>query len=324
MDWYRGTADAIRQNLDLVKGRIDLVLILSGDHIYKMNYVQFLNYHMSHKGCLTISAIKVKKEQAAGTLGVLEIDGENRLVGFQEKPREPKTIPGAPEYSLSSMGIYIFNAKTLIEALKDEGDDFGKELLPGMTAKGHDIFVYDFAERNQIEDYVSEIESGRRNEVLVTKTRDSSYWRDVGTIDSYYEASMDLVAVDPEFSIYGRMWPLRTYQKLLPPSKCVLGGNIRDSIVSDGCIISGGMIQKSILSPGVIVERDAVIEESIIFDDVIIEAGVRIKRAIIDKESIIESGTSIGYDQQADRQRGCTVSTGGVVIVPRNTELKNV
>ena len=193
-----------------------------------------------------------------------------------------------------------------------------------MLAKGYDIFVYDFTERNQIEDFVPEIEGGQRSEVLVTKTRDSSYWRDVGTIDSYYETSMDLVAVDPELSIYGKMWPLRTYQRPLPPSKCVLGGNIRDSIISDGCIISGGMIQKSILAPGVIVERDAVVEESIIFGDVTIEPGVRIKRAIIDEESIIKSGTSVGYDQQADKQRDCTVSAGGVVVVPRNTELRNI
>ncbi|KPK24933.1 MAG: hypothetical protein AMJ70_00390 [Dehalococcoidia bacterium SG8_51_3] len=324
MNWYRGTADAIRQNLDLVKGRIDLVLILSGDHVYKMNYGQFLNYHMSHMGCLTISAIEVKKEQAAGNLGVLEIDGDNRVVGFQEKPEEPKTIPGVPGFSLASMGIYIFDANTLIEALNDKADDFGREVLPAMLAKGYDMFVYNYTERNQIEDYMSEIEGGQRKEVLVTKTRDSSYWRDVGTIDSYYEASMDLVAVDPELSIYGRMWPLRTYQRPLPPSKCVLGSNIRDSIISDGCIISGGNIQKSILAPGVIVEKDAVIEESIIFGDVIIEPGVRIKRTIIDEESIIKSNTFAGYDQQADKLRGCTVSAGGVVVVPRNTELRNV
>ena len=155
---------------------------------------------------------------------------------------------------------------------------------------------------NKIEDFVVEVEDGKRRKVLVDRTRDSSYWRDVGSIDSYYEASMDLVGVDPLFNLYGEKWVFRTYQRPLPPSKCIIGGRTLESLVSDGCIISGGLVQRSLLSPGVVVERDAVVEDSVIFDDVIIEPGVKIRRAIIDKEARIQAGASIGYDPEQIRE----------------------
>jgi glucose-1-phosphate adenylyltransferase len=166
------------------------------------------------------------------------------------------------------------------------------------------------------------VKAGTRRKVLVDRTRDSRYWRDVGTIDSYYEASMDLVGVDPLFNLYGERWPLRTYQRTLPPSKCILGGSIPESIMCDGCIISGGRAWRSILSPGVVVERDAVIDESIVFDDVSIEPGAHVRRAIVDKDVRIRSGASIGFDAAVDRARGFAVSDAGIVVVPKGTDVR--
>ena len=317
-DWYRGTADAVRQNLDLVwKKGIEHALILSGDHVYKMNYGQMVAFHKMKNAGLTTSAIRVRKEEAAGRLGVLEVDQSYRMLGFKEKPAQPKTIVDAPDYVLASMGIYLFKAGTMREALQEEGHDFGKEIIPRMIGKGHDIFVYDYEKENKIEDFVFEVKEGRRNKILVEQTRDSGYWRDVGIIESYYEASMELLGVDPLFNLYGEKWPFRTYQRPLPPSKYVVGGRTSDSIVCDGCIVSGGMVRGSILSPGVVVERDALVEESIIFDDVTIEPNARIRRAIIDKEARIQAGASLGYDREADTRRGCTISDTGIVVVPK-------
>jgi glucose-1-phosphate adenylyltransferase len=322
-DWYRGTADAVRQNLDVVRREgVDAVLILSGDHIYKMNYLKFMAYHEAKGAALTVSAIRVKKEQAVGTLGVLEISRGGRLVGFEEKPVQPKTLASAPDYALGSMGVYLFKVSALLQALEDEGQDFGKDIIPEMLGKNQRIFVYDYGEENEIEDFEMRVKDGVREKILVEKTRDSSYWKDVGSIDSYYEANMELVRVDPVFSLYGERWPFRTFQRPLPPTKCILGGRISDSIVCDGCIISGGAIIDSLLSPGVIVEKDAIVEQSIIFDDVIIEPGARIKRAIVDKESRIRAGASVGYDREADARRGCIISDNGVSVVPRGMDLR--
>ena len=321
LDWYRGTADAVRQNLDLViRQNLDHVLILSGDHIYKMDYRQLLDFHRRRKADLTLAAIRVKKEQAIGTFGVLEVAPDNRLVGFEEKPVQPKTIPDAPEYAFASMGVYVFNIATLRTALKTSGDDFGKEILPFMMSVSN-VFVYDYEKENKIQDVIVQVKDGRRENILVDRTRDSSYWRDVGSIDSYYEASMDLVGIDPVFNLYGQKWPFRTYHRKVPPSKFVLGGMAQESIVSEGCIISGASVRHSILSPSVVIERDSGVENSILFDDVIIEPFVRIKRTIIDKEVIVKSGALLGYNFEADKQRGCTISDGGIVVVPKGVEI---
>ena len=315
-DWYRGTADAVRQNMDLITRReIDHILILSGDHVYKMDYRQMLAYHKRKDAGLTISGIRVKKEQAASKLGILAVDRNLKLVKFEEKPAKPRTVPDSPDHVLASMGVYIFKMSALRESLQGTEEDFGKEVIPRMMAKGHKVFVYDYENENRIEDFVVEVKDGKRNKVLVNGTRDSSYWRDVGDIDSYYEASMDLVGVDPLFNLYGEKWLFRTHQKPRPPTKCVLGGRIPDSLVSDGCIISDGGVGGSILSPGVVVENGALVEGSIVLDDVIIEPGARVRRAIVDKESRIQAGASIGYDHEADKRRGCTVSESGVVVV---------
>jgi glucose-1-phosphate adenylyltransferase len=316
-EWYHGTADALRQNLNLVWEKdIDYVLVLSGDHVYKMNYRQMLDYHREKKADLTLAAIRVKKEQASGTLGVLEVDRSYRMLGFEEKPVYPKTIADEPEYALASMGIYIFKTSTLIDVLQMAGDDFGKNIIPEMINK-NSVYVYDYEKENRIEDFIVQVVDGRREKILVERTRDSGYWRDVGSIDSYYEASIDLVSIDPVFNLYGEKWPFRTYQRKVPPSKLILGGIAQESIISEGCIISGGIVRRSILSPGVVVERDAVVEDSIIFDDVIIEPFSRIRRAIIDKEVAIRSSSLLGWNSEADKRRGCTVSDEGIVVVPK-------
>ncbi|MBM4447857.1 MAG: glucose-1-phosphate adenylyltransferase [Chloroflexi bacterium] len=321
-EWYRGTADAIRQNIDLIRQKgFDNVLILSGDHVYKMDYAQLIAHHRKNKAGLTISTIRVKKEVAADSLGVFEVGDNSRIVSFEEKPAQPKAVSPGSDDVLASMGIYIFKTDVLLEILKLKGDDFGRDIIPGLVKERPDIFIYDFTAQNKIEDFVTEIVDGRRGKVLVERTRDSSYWRDVGTIDSYYEASMDLVGVDPAFNLYGDKWVFRTYERSLPPSKCIIGGRALESMVSDGCIISGGLVQRSILSPGAIVERDALVEDSIIFDDVIIEPGVRIRHAIIDKQSRIRVGLSLGYDLEADKRRGCTISEKGVTVVPRSMDI---
>jgi glucose-1-phosphate adenylyltransferase len=321
--WYRGTADAVRQNLNLIHPQeAENVIILSGDHVYKMDYMQLLKYHIKKNASLTISSIRVKTDQAAGRLGVLEADPEYRLISFEEKPQQPKALQEDPNFVLASMGIYIFKTKALFDMLYGDGQDFGKDIIPKMIKWYKDIFIYDFAKENSITDFDIRVKDGIREKVLIEKTRDSSYWRDVGTIDSFYEASMDLIGVDPFFSLYGEKWPLRTYQRQLPPSKCLLGGRISDSIVSDGCIISGGMVNQSILSPDVIVERDAVVSQSVIFDDVYIEPGARIRHAIIDKECRIQVGAIVGYDYATDKARGFTVTDSGIVVVPKGTIVK--
>ena len=324
-DWYRGTADAVRQNMDLIEGRaVDTVLVLSGDHIYKMNYRQMIEYHRSKKAHITVSAIRVRKDEAAGKLGVIEIDRDYRMVGFAEKPAEPKTLPDAPDYCLASMGVYAFEVGTLIRSLGGQEDDFGKEIIPKIMSSDTNIFVYDYQVQNTISDYVIEVVDGKRHRVLDPRTRDSSYWRDVGTIDSYFEASMDLIGVDPVFSLYGDRWPIRTYTRWLPPSKFVLGGMTFESLISDGCIVSGGTVRNSILSPGVIVERGALVVNSVVFDDTVIEPDVRINRAIVDKQCIIQAGTSIGYNAELDKKRGFYVSSGGIVVIAKDSVVSAV
>ncbi len=324
-EWYGGTADAVRQNLNLVKNRnIDWVLILSGDQIYKMDYQQILSFHQQHKASLTISAIRVKTGEAAGRLGVLEASHESRLAGFSEKPMQPVEIVNLPGYCLASMGIYLFKTETLIRMLDGKEGDFGKEIIPHMVGESNNVFVYDYENENRISDYIVDVQEGRRHRLLVERTRDSAYWRDVGTLDAYYETSMELLSIDPVFNMYGERWPLRTYQKLLPSSKCILGGRTPESIISDGCIVSGGIVWNSILSPNVIVEKDALVEESILFDNVVVEPNARIRRAIIDKNVRIQSRATIGLDRDADRARGCLISEGGITVVPKGADIGRV
>jgi glucose-1-phosphate adenylyltransferase len=323
--WFQGTADAVRQNMNLIYRKdINDVVILSGDHVYKMDYRLILDFHHRNGADMTISAIRTPKEQAAGRLGVMEVDSNYKLLDFAEKPADPKTLPGDSQTCLASMGIYIFKADILASALNGSGHDFGKQIIPELLSNKNNIYIYDYEKENHIQDYELQVYNGIREKVLIDRTRDSCCWRDVGTIDSYYEASMELVGIDPDFSLYGEKWPLRTFQKQLPPSKYVLGGQVKDSIVSGGCIISGGWVNHSVLSPGVIVERDASVEHSVIFDDVFVEPGARISRAIVDKECRIHAGASIGFNLEADREKGCTVTDRGIVVVPKGMHISRL
>jgi glucose-1-phosphate adenylyltransferase len=322
---YRGTADAVRQNLNLLKKEnIAEVMILSSDHVYKMDYLQMLAFHRRKKANATISAIRVKEQEAVGTLGVLEATSDNRLIGFEEKPDQPKTMTGVPGYSLASMGVYLFKTSFLMQILKNSGDDFGKNIIPSLAYKHTNTFVYDYAQENKI--YGSKIEMQFRlpDKRTVNRILDSCYWKDVGTIDSYYEASMDLLSIVPRFKLDSDMWPIRTRQTSLPSGRCGFGGTITNSIVSDGCIVEGGTVVDSILSPGVIVENGAVVDRSIIFEGCVVEPGARIKQAIVDKACNIHACASLGYDREFDVERGFVYSNSGIVVVPEGTDVSDL
>jgi glucose-1-phosphate adenylyltransferase len=203
--------------------------------------------------------------------------------------------------------------------LEDTGDDFGKDIIPQMIKNDGSVYVYDFDTHNRIADFAVRYNYGKRETYLAERTRDSSYWRDVGTVDAYYEANMDLIGIDPVFNLYGVKWPVRTFEVNAPPSKFVLGGSATNSIISKGCIVSAGTIRGSIISPNVVIERGSVVEDSVVFDNVIIEPRAHIKRAIIDKNVAIKAGAVVGFNAENDVQRGCTISQSGIVVVPKNS-----
>lgn len=325
-DWYRGTADSIRQNLYLIERfHPQYILILSGDHIYKMDYGLFIRYHEEREADITISLLETGTDQA-GQLGVAVVDRDYRIKGFQEKPKKNvKTVPGDPNHILASMGIYLFNTDLLMESLKSSQlDDFGKDIIPRLV-DSHRVMAYPYTQQNKIKDFVYQtLDNGERELKLDTHTRDSSYWRDVGTLDSYWNANMDLTGVDPYFNLYGRLWPIHTYQPVLPPAKFVFAsekpknfrvGKALDSLAAPGCIISG-IVRDSILSNNVIVRSWANVEESVIMDGVVIGRHCKIKKAIIDKDNIIPSHTEIGYNPKKDRKL-FTVTPRGIVVVPK-------
>jgi glucose-1-phosphate adenylyltransferase len=306
--WYQGTADAIFQNIyTLQVERPDLVLILSGDHIYKMDYRKMIASHLERGADLTVAAIRMDRNLSK-EFGVMEIDGNWRIIGFQEKPEEPKTIPGDPGGILTSMGIYVFNtevlARRLIEDARSDSDhDFGKDIIPMMIEKDQ-VFAFDF----------------RQGDCGAT-----GYWRDVGTIDAYYEANMDLISVTPQLNLYDSQWPILTYQPTSPPAKTVWieegrVGTALNSIISNGCIISGGNVRRSILSPKVMVHSFAEIEDSILLEGVDVSRNAKIKRTIIDKEVQIPPGMEIGYHLDEDAKR-FTVTASGIVVVPKGIRL---
>lgn len=306
--WYSGTADAVFQNIFFIeKINLPYLLVLSGDHIYKMDYAEMLDFHIRNNALATIAAIEVDTESARA-FGVMQVDEESRIIGFEEKPEQPKTIPGTPGRCLASMGIYLFNADDIIRTLKKDADstsshDFGKNIIPELLTTGR-VFAYNFHDEND---------------------KGASYWRDVGTIDAYWEANMDLVSVNPQLNLYDEHWPIRTYQpQYLPPAKFVFAqeheggrrGQALDSIVSGGCIVSGGRIQNCVLSSNVRINSWADVKESILMENVEIGRRCRIRRAIIDKNVYIPSETVIGYDLEEDRKR-FHVSPGGIVVVPK-------
>jgi len=312
--WYLGTADAIYQNLyTLEMDRPDEVLILAGDHLYKMNYYSMIDYHRDQDADLTVGVVEVDKDKAS-QFGVVEVDNLGRVIGFQEKPKNPKTIPAHPDKVYASMGIYVFELGILEQELHDDAHrhnsthDFGKDIIPQMLKKGLKIAVYNFIDENK---------------------KEAKYWRDIGTIDAYYEANMDLIQVDPVFNLYDKNWPIRTLQEQFPPAKTIFAGEevagrvglVLDSIVSSGSIISGGRVQRSILSPNVRVNSFSQVYDSILMEGVNVGRHAKIKRAIIDKDVNIPQGMVIGYDLEEDRKR-FFVSDSGIVVVAKGTEIK--
>jgi len=306
--WYRGTADAIFHNIFLLEDeRPDYVLTLAGDHVYKMNYERFIAFHIEKGADLTVACIRFPRARAR-QYGVVAIDAERRITDFHEKPDDPPPIPGEKDISYVSMGIYVFSTKALVKAVvadakRDSRHDFGQNIIPAMVSGGKRVFAYDFVDNTQSVD---------------------AYWRDIGDLDSYYEANMDLCNVDPVFNLYDSSWPLRTYTGQFPPAKTVFSekkkdgrcGKALDSLISPGVIISGGTVHHSILSPDVRVNSYAVIEKSVLFHGVEVGRHCRIRNAIIDKNVTIPEHTVIGYDIEADSKQ-FTVSAGGVVVVPK-------
>ncbi len=306
-DWYQGTADAIYQNLDIIHADMpQYVMVLSGDHIYKMDYGTMLAAHVASGADMTVSCLEVPVEEAAGAFGVMQVDKSNRVIGFQEKPANPAPVPDNDNLTLASMGNYIFNTEFLFEQLKDDADnpasshDFGNDIIPSII---NDNKVYAFRFRDEI--------SGGK-----------AYWRDVGTLDSFWEANMELVEVSPALNLYDENWPIWTYQEQLPPAKFVFDdddrrGTTLDSSVSGGCIISGSTVRKTVLFSNVRVHSYSNIEASVILPEVEVGRNCKIKRAIIDRGCAVPDGTVIGYDHEQDKARGFRVTDKGIVLVTK-------
>ena len=310
--WYQGTADAIYQNIYMIeKDAPKHLLVLAGDHVYKMDYAEMFRFHQEQKADATVAAIEVPRDQASA-FGIIEVADDCRIVGFEEKPKDPKPIPGRPDMSFVSMGVYLFNTDKVLEhlrfdALQETAHDFGRNIVPAMMREAR-VCAYNFIDKNR---------------------KEAKYWRDVGTIDAYWEANMDLVSVDPHLNLYDRAWPIRTFQPQNPPAKFVFaqekqGGRLGialDSIVAPGCIVSGGRVQRSVLSSNVRVNSYTDVRESILMENVEIGRHCRIRRAVIDKDVKIPAGTEIGYDLAEDRQR-FFVSPGGIVVIEKGTSLR--
>jgi glucose-1-phosphate adenylyltransferase len=310
-EWYRGTADAIYQNIHLIEDSgADLVAIFSGDHIYKQDISHMIAHHRENEADVTIAAYPTPLEEGS-RFGILQIDSDWRITEFQEKPEHPNPIPGRPSHCLASMGNYIFSRAKLVELLtadahnRESEHDFGKNVLPMALAAGNKLMAYDFA-RNPIPG-----QSGP-----------NTYWRDVGTLDSYWEANMDLVQIEPEFDLYNDQWPLRTSTEYSPPAKFVheagdRTGRALNSILAGGVIVSGSTVRQSVLARRARVNSYSLVENSVLFDSVEVGRHCVIRNAIVDKNVTIPDGTEIGVDPEADRARGFTVTARGVVAVPK-------
>jgi len=322
--WYQGTADSIRQNAYLIEQESpEHVLILSGDHVYKMDYTRFKAYHEAHDADVTI-AVKEMGKETGHQYGIVDVDPDFRITGFQEKPQTPATIPGDSNHVLASMGVYIFRAEVLLDLLASRSEtDFGKHILPEIL-DSHRLMAYPYRRENKIRDVISYTdEQGMLKERRVDHARDSSYWRDVGTLDAYWNANMDLTGVDPYFNMYGRLWPIRTFQRQHPPVKTVFSqewgedaraGRALDSLVAHGSIISGGTVRNSVLSYNVFVHSWSQVEESVIMENVSVGRHARIKKAIIAEGVQIPPYTEIGFNPLKDRDR-FTMTRRGITIV---------
>ena len=303
-EWYKGTADAIYQNLDIIRSLWPkFVLVLGGDHVYKMDYGLMLAAHEECEADLTVGCQEVSIAEAASALGVLVVDETGRIIDFEEKPQHPTPLPGSTDTCLASMGIYVFNTGFLYERLIADADDansshdFGRDIIPSVV------------KRYRVQAYNFQGPQGQR-----------AYWRDVGTIDNYYEANMELVEVVPELNLYDQEWPILTHQEQLPPAKFVFDEDDRrgmavDSMVSGGCVISGASLRTTLLYSNVSIGERSKVQNSVVLQDVVIGADCVIKNAIIDRGCVLEAGTSIGVDPEHDRQRKFRVTEKGVVLV---------
>jgi glucose-1-phosphate adenylyltransferase len=301
--WYQGTADAVYQNLySILREDPRYLIVLSGDHVYKMDYARMLRFHQEHQAAATLAAIEVPVSESS-RFGIVAIDQEERVRGFEEKPQQPAAIPGAPELALGSMGVYIFDTEVLVRALESDAaqptnHDFGKDIIPALI-RNEPVYAYRFYDENK---------------------KAAKYWRDIGTLDAYFEANMDLCHVNPEFNLYDPEWPLRTYQPQAPPAKFVFAeagrrcGQALDSVISPGCIVSGSTISGSVLCPNVRVHSFCQIEQCILMPGVRVGRHARIRRAIIDRDVLIPRGALIGYNMEEDRRRHTTTEAGIVVV----------
>jgi glucose-1-phosphate adenylyltransferase len=306
--WYQGTADAVYQNLySIVRENPRYVIVLAGDHVYKMDYRRMLGFHIDKGAEVTLASIEVPIE-CGSRFGIVAVDDEQRVNGFQEKPSSPASIPGTPQLALASMGIYVFDKDVIVKALEEDAasaeshHDFGKNIIPTLIRRGR-VFSYQFYDENK---------------------KAAKYWRDIGTLDAYYEANMDLCHVNPEFNLYDPEWPLRTYQPQAPPAKFVFAEELRrgealDSLISPGCIVSGSRIWGSILCPNVRVHSFCTIEQSILMPGVRVGRHARLRNAIVDRDVLIPRGAHIGFNVDEDRRRH-TVTDAGVVVVTVDEE----
>ena len=305
--WYQGTADAVYQNLySIVQESPQHVIVLSGDHVYKMDYAKMLRFHKERGAAVTLAAIEIPLQESY-RFGVLSVDEQDKVTGFIEKSKNAPSIPGLPDLALGSMGIYVFDTEVLLKALeadagKPSSHDFGKDIIPALITE-LPTYAYRFYDENK---------------------KASKYWRDIGTLDAFYDANMDLCGVDPEFNLYDPEWPMRTYQPQAPPAKFVFAeksrrGEALDSIISPGCIISGSRVIGSVLCPNVRVHSYGLIEQSLLMPGVRVGRHARIRRAIIDRDVLIPRGAVIGFNPEEDRKRH-TVTDLGVVIVTEDDD----
>lgn len=307
-DWYLGTANAIYQNINLFSNekKAKWVLILGGDHIYKMDYLKFLQDHVDRKADVSIACIEVPQTEA-NRFGIVSVDKKYKVTSFIEKPENPSTIPDNHKYSFVNMGIYVFNADVLRDVFKVmdenkiESNDFGKDVIPFMVNANMLVSAFKFQDENK---------------------KLSPYWKDIGTIDSYYESSMNLISVNPDFNLYDTEWPIRTYQYQHPPAKTVSHegervGRSLNSLVCDGSIISGGLVERSLIGPNVKINSYSYVTDSILMNNVIVGRHARVRRAIIDKNVNIPEGYEIGFDLEGDKKK-FTVTESGIVVIGKN------
>lgn len=306
-NWYLGTADAVFQNLDIIRSEDpDHVLILSGDHIYRQDYGDMLAAHVESGADMTICCMKVALAEAAGAFGVMKVDQNDRIIGFEEKPAKPTPLPDDPEYCLASMGNYVFSTEFLFEQMRHDSDDaasehdFGKNVIPKIIA-GNKVFAHRFSDPQED-----------------TKP----YWRDVGTLDSYWKANMELIKPTPPLNLYDRSWPIWTFQEQLPPAKFVFDddkrrGHAMDSMVAGGCIISGATVRRSLMYHNARIHSYASVEEAVLLPEVEIGRHCQLRKVIIDRGCRISEGSKIGFDPEADREQGFRVTENGVTLVTR-------